>query len=259
MKFVKNTFSLLILNIFLLFNFVIPVAPGQAAANTAFAGLPFYLEIEEENIDSFPVSGHTEGAETLEEPFWIEAGRIFFHPELAQAVAQGKEKQNFNLLIAPQPFEEKNIKLLVKHDIHFEGNGRNMEITHYYIFDTWPAVIPFEPMNVGRAQVNIDLEENEGKLLNIRLTEENLSISFDEMTGKLRCTYGSIESDLPKDRAWQISEKSQKISISRQFTTRHNLKNPVEGAVPETTRHEFGEVEFKTKLTLKNLGSFLPA
>ncbi|GEM_PF-3053091 len=249
----KNFLS--IFSLLLLINWFVPSAHLYAAANAVTPEFPFYLEIEEDNIDSFPVNGHTEGTETLEAPFWVENGRVFFHQDLPDAISRGEQKQNFNLFIAPAKFDEKNIKLLVKHDIHFEGKGRNTETTRYYMFDAWPAVIPFEPVNIDRTEVNIDLEENEVKLLNIRLTEESLTVDFDEMTGKLRAKYGAVVSDLPKDRAWEISEKSQKISVSRQMTARHQIKDPAAAGVPESTRHQFGEVEFKTKLTLKNLGA----
>ncbi|MBI4970408.1 MAG: hypothetical protein HZC17_01005 [Candidatus Omnitrophica bacterium] len=228
-------------------------------AEAAKAVTPFYLEIYEDNVDSFPVEGNTEGMETLDPPFWIENGKVFFDQGLGQAIASGEAKQNYNLLIAPAQFNEGSVKLLVKHLIHYEGKGRNMDITHYYLFDSWPAVITFAPMNVDREKINIDLEENEGKLLNIRLTEETLAVDFDNLTGKLRCKYGQLVTEIPKDRAWQISEKSQKISVSREMTTKHQIKDPKGAGVPETTRHEFGEVEFKTKLTLKNLGNIVLA
>lgn len=242
---------------FSILSFGVPSMQHQAMAGQAAS--PYYLEIHEDNIDSFPVDGHIEGSETLDPPFWVENGKIFFDANLAQAINNGEAKQNYNLLIAPAKFDEKSVKLLVKHLIHYEGKGRNTETAHYYMFDAWPAVIPFEPMNVDRADINLD--ENEGKLLNIRLTEESLLVDFDQLRGELRCKYGKIVSELPKDRAWEISEKSKKISVSREVTVpKQQMKDPKgEGGAPETTRHEFGEVEFKTKLTLKNLGSFTVA
>ena len=239
---------------FSIFSFGVPSVQHEAMAGQVVS--PFYLEIEEDNIDSFPINGHIEGSETLDAPFWLENGKLFFDANLAQAIDSGEAKQNYNLIIAPAKFDEKSVKLVVKHMIHYEGKGRNTEATHYYMFDAWPAVIPFEPMNVDRADIN--LEENEGKLLNIRLTEESLLVDFDQLRGELRCKYGKIVSDLPKDRAWQISEKSKKISVSREVNVPgKQMKDPKgEGNIPESTRHEFGEVEFKTKLTLKNLGSF---
>lgn len=222
--------------------------------------VPIYLVIHEDNIDSFPVPGHTEGQETLNPPFWMKNGKVMFDPGLADSIAKNEAKENYNLLIAPAQFDLKSIKLIVKHEIRYEGKGRVSESNRYYMFDQWPAQIPFEPTNIDKTEVNINLDENEGKLMNIRLTEPVLIVDLDQFTGKLRAKYGSIVSDLPKGRAWQISNMSQKISISRQVITNHRGKNADENSLsPETSKREFGEVEFKTKLTLKNLGPIVLA
>jgi len=243
---------LVLANLFLLAFFGLPFNPAQA--NQPAVQIPIYLEIHEDNIDSFPFHGHTEGQETLNPPFWIENGKAMFDPELADIIARNEAKENYNLLIAPEKFDQKSIKLLVKHEIRFEGKGRVSESSRYYMFDRWPAQILFEPMNIDRSEISIALDENEGKLLNIRLTEDMLLIDLDQLTGKLRCKYGSIVSDLPQNRPWAISEKSQKISVSRQVTSRNQMKNSGGANLPEASKREFGEVEFRTKLTLKNLG-----
>ncbi len=254
MKVLKQIIAPCAIFSFLLLTFHFPVCYAETSSNQS--SFPLYLEIHEDNTDNFPVAAYTEGKETLDPPFWVENGKIVYDPTLPQAIDEGKGKERFSVVIAPEKFDLNAIKLLVKHDIHYEGSSRNTDSTRYYIFNEFPATVPFDPVNINRSEINIGLEENASKLLNIRLTESSITFLYDDFSGSLRCQYGSIKSDLPKDRAWDISEKSQKISVSREISSKQYYKDPKGKGNPETTKHEFGEVEFKTKLTLKNLGSF---
>ena len=241
----------------ILFSFIFLLSASHFAhAAETKNPFPLFLEIHEENIDSFPVQGQAEGAESPRPPFWIENGKVVFDVGLAESIRDGEARSSYDLLIAPANFDPKTVKLLVQHEIHFEGKGRDSEIVRFYIFDQLPAVITFEPVNIEKSSIQIDLDENESKLLNIRLTENALKISYDDWSGSLRCEYGALKSVIPTDQLWQISEKSQKISVTRQMVTSHSGKD---SALAETTQKNFGEVEFKTKLALKNLGTFPPA
>lgn len=236
-----------------IFLFIYFMLPGKVHSEQA--SLPIYLEIREENVDNFPSPAYVEGTETLTPPFWVEDGKLVFDVALEGSIAQGVDKQNYNLLIAPANFDPNSAKLLVKHQITYDGKGRNTEMTRYYIFDSFPAQIPFEPVNVEESEVTLGLSENAGKLLNVRLTEDALILLFEESSGKLRCQYGKVSSDLPKDRALELSEKSRKISISKEVVNTTSKDTQSERQDQTQTRN-FGEVEFKTKLILTNRGSY---
>lgn len=225
--------------------------PGKVSQPRAPAPPSFFLELTEENKDTFPELLALFSAKPLAEPFWYRDGKIEMDPGLAQAVSKGEARERYGLREHPSRLDLSKPLLFVEHQINFLGVGREWGTSRYFIFEKLPAAIPLEPYPETSKEVRLPLLNSLDKLAQVRLVGGSFEISKSpsgapEDTG-LQIHYQDKIQSLKPGGELLVGEETKTLRVLQEYTAPVPL-GPVKPDQIRTETEDRGEIHFSTTL-----------
>ena len=205
---------------------------------TAFKFEPYFVEILEINTDDIseiivsPDSALDMAAYTVDKETLIlsKKGYDYF---------QKSDEQDFL-----------EAKLIVSHEILYDGKMRSASKRKYTIFYEMPASVTFQKSFHDKILLNG--RNSSSEIFDQRILPEK--IEFHEKDASLRVVVGSTRSHLYVGREREIFEGEKKASVVHQGLAPVPLGGEVKPEDIRLMEKDFGEKTFQTKLHLKFFG-----
>lgn len=145
----------------------------------------FLVELKELNKDDFKENLFVMEPSQTPPPFELREGRLLIRKETLAAIAEGKEREEFQLFLDKPGMDiEKEAKLFLVHQIRYEGVGREGGSAHYYIFSQYPAQLKLPVYEKPPELVKLGVNQSVAQTFQIRLIPaENLQLSEGGRTG----------------------------------------------------------------------------
>ena len=232
-----------------------PSSPGRALPATVSSppeGI-LYLELTEVNRDSFKEGLLLEPHSPQAWPFLLKDNRLIVNPKLQASIQQGKEWDEFGLVLDQPRLDLKQVVLILSYRILYEGKGREGEVVTHYVFSRWPAQVKLPGFEHSSAQWQVTLDDPMSRILEIRPLHQP-QLTLTELSGEtvgLLC--GDQNRQLGTGEEISLAKGTQALAISQEI-----LAPVPKGHVSEqdirAEKVDFGPVEFSAELRIKNYG-----
>lgn len=214
----------------------------------------FYLELTEENKDTFPELLALFSARALPEPFAYRDGKIEVDSGLSEAISKGKAHERYGLSEHPRRLDLSKPLLFVKHDINFLGMGREWGTSRYGIFEKYPAVVSLDPYEDDSKEIRLPLLnslEVLGKVRSVGPTLEILKVAPETVGGaQFQVQYRGRSYDLEPEGELPLGTETRALRVLQEFTSPVPL-GPVRPKEIRTETQDWGEVNFSTTLRVR--------
>lgn len=214
----------------------------------------YYLELREENKDTFPGFLALFSAEPLAEPFWYHEGKIGIDPGLAEAISKREASERYGLLEHPPRLNLSKPLLFVRQDIVFSGVGRDWGTSRFAIFEKFPARVSLDPYPEESQEIRLPLLNALERLGKVRLLGPTLEIEKGPKEGetpaKLQVQYQERSYELKPGEELPLGEMSKRFRVLQAFTARIPL-GAVQPDKTKTETQDWGEINFSTTLGVR--------
>lgn len=225
------------------------LSEGEGASKAVFV---FYLEILEENKDTFPAELFNSSRLLSEDTLSYREGTIELNPGIPEAIAKGEAEPRFRLIQFPKPFELSKVVLCVRHKVSFTGRGRDAVENFYYLIEGLPAKIALRPYEGVSGEVVLDFLNPMEGLLGLRFPEKDLEIAGETQSdpGKVLIRCQGRQYLLMAGQEIGLGENSKGFRIKQKVLGEVPL-GPVEQKEIQTKTVDWGEITFSTALRIR--------
>ena len=196
------------------------------------------LELIEENVDDFDSTLFRIRRRPEVMPFLFRNHTLQINDEILEysegEISLLQDLSNCHIHV----IDMDGIMVYLKHIIRFNGNGRKYDFNEYYIFNQFPQVISL-PLSEAPSTF-YTLETSMLKVLEIRLSHGDIRITEVSDKGDITVEYNGAVMTIGSGQVHPLGERQETIRV-------------INGS-PLSTRIDYGEREFSTKLTLRNHG-----
>lgn len=247
----RKIFTILVLVVVTALLLLILLRPGKTPKPPAEAPPSFYVELAEENKDTFPELLALFSGKPLPEPFWYRDEKIEVDPGLAEAISKGEARERYGLREHPARLDLSKPLLFVEHEIHFSGVGREWGTSRYAIFEKFPASISLDPYEDNSKEIRLPLLNSLEALGKLRLLAPALEIrKGPQDTAEFQIQYQGRSYGLKPGEEVSLGEASGTYRVLQEFTAPVPL-GPVKPDQIRTETQDWGEVNFSTTLRLR--------
>ncbi len=227
---------------------------GKVSKPRAPAPPSFFLELTEENKDTFPELLALFSAKPLAEPFWYRDGKIEMDPGLAQSISKGEARERYGLREHPSRLDLSKPLLFVEHQINFLGVGREWGTSRYSIFEKYPAAVSLDPYEDDSKEIRLPLLNSLEALGKIRSVGPTLEILEGPQgasdSAEFKIQYQDRSYDLMPGGELPLGTQTRAIRVLQEYTAPVPL-GPVKPEEIRTETQDWGEVDFSTTLRLR--------
>jgi len=213
-----------------------------------------FLELTEINRDTFKNKLFVAEFETIITPFYLREGRLAIDKEAVQAIKEKRDLKKYRLFVDKPGLDiEKEAKLFLIYNQRYEGIGRNMSFTEYYIFNVLPAKISVFGFNSQVTEMRLAPDESIGKTFDIRILPGGELIITQVAQEDAEISFAGKKSVVSAKKEELLARDSKKILVSQEFFAPVPKGKITEDDIKIETA-EFGEIEFSTDLKVINHG-----
>ena len=205
---------------------------------TAFKFEPYFVEILETNTDDI--------SEIIVSPDSVLD--IASYTVDKETLILNKKGYDYFQNLDEQDFLE--AKLIVSHEILYDGKMRNTSKRKYYVFYEMPASVTFQKSFHNK--ILLSGRTSSSQIFDQRVLPEK--IEFHEQGSSLRIVVGATQTPVYAGREKVIFEGEKRASVLHQGLAPIPLGGEVKPEDIRLTEKDFGEKTFQTKLHLKFLG-----
>lgn len=212
------------------------------------------MELKEVNQDSFPDNLFILDAPESPSPFIFSEGRLWVTEAAQQAIAEGKEKEQFRLFLDKSPMEiEKEAKLFLVHQVRYEGKGREGGSAHYYIFSRYPAHVDLPVYEKPEETLHLGINSSISETTQIRLIPAQALTLSEKEPGQIEVVFSGKKSVLLAEGELLLSRLRHATSVTQELFA-PVPKGDVQKEDFRVMTEEYGKVDFSTELSIKNAG-----
>lgn len=197
-----------------------------------------YLELIEENVDTFESILFMISRRPGLYPFWLKKDTLFIDEEALGLTEEEAEAQGYILKLKVDVNETDKQKVYLQYIVRFNGQGRNHDWSEYYLFNQFPQIISL-PSYEGSSPF-YTLKESIINVLKIRLNEGDLKILDVSSDDSVSIEYKGEIFKVPGGQEIKLGKKTQTIQV-------------IDGS-PSSTKLDYGDIQFTTELKLINYG-----
>lgn len=228
--------------------------PGRTPKPPAEAPPSFYVQLIEENQDTFPELLALFSARALPEPFAYRDGKIVVDSGVAEAISKGEARERYGLWEHPPRLDLSKPLLFVEHEIKFLGVGREWGTSRYAIFEKFPAAVSLDPYEDDSKEIRLPLInslEVLGKIRSVGPALEILKGPQGMVDGtEFQIRYQGRSYELKPGGELSLGTETRAIRVLQEFTAPVPL-GPVKPEEIRTETQDWGEVTFSTSLRLR--------
>ena len=214
----------------------------------------FLVELKEINKDDFKENLFVMEPSDTPPPFQLQEGRLLVREEALRSIAEGKEKEQFQLFLDKPGMDiEKEAKLFLVHQVQYQGTGREGSFAHYYIFSQYPAQLKLPVYEKPPESVALGVNQSAAQTFQIRLIPaETLQLSEKE-PDQIEVVFAGRKTIVLAEGDQMLSKLSHATSVTQEVFA-PLPKGEVRQEDFKILTEEYGKVDFQTELSVKNAG-----
>jgi len=214
----------------------------------------FFVELKEINKDDFKENLFVMEPSDTPPPFQLQEGRLLVREETLRSIAEGKEKEEFQLFLDKPGMDiKKEAKLFLVHQVQYQGTGREGSFAHYYIFSQYPAQLKLPAYEKPPESVELGVNQSAAQTFQIRLIPaETLQLSEKE-SDQIEVTFAGRKTVVLSEGDQLLSKLSHATSVTQEIFA-PLPKGDVRQEDFKVLTEEYGKVDFQTELSVRNIG-----